>query len=129
VLLRIVAGNGKTRNKHRFRESSPAIDAFTRHAARRLLDGGEQILAKLERAADLIRRRSRTTMKKRSENKGMPKMDAEAFAGFLRLWITPPGRDVRPSPEVEAYLRYVAEHSPLTPAGLRTLGSHTDRAA
>ena len=75
------------------------------------------------------RMRIETTMKRLRRNEQEERMDAEAFAGFLRLWIAPPSRELRPSPEVEAYLRHVAERSPLSPVARRALAETTDRAA
>jgi len=48
-----------------------------------------------------------------------------AYAGFLKLWLTPPGAPDPNSSEVEAYLRHVNEHEPL-PA---QLFQHVDKAA
>jgi hypothetical protein len=41
------------------------------------------------------------------------RMDADAYAGFLKLWLTPSNRTPAPSPEVDAYLEYVNEREPL----------------
>lgn len=38
-----------------------------------------------------------------------PRMSPDAYAGFLRLMLTPLSREPRPSKELEAYLRYLGE--------------------
>lgn len=47
----------------------------------------------------------------RSFEKG--RMSADAYAGFLKLLITPAGTLPERSPEINAYLRYVSERAPL----------------
>ena len=57
------------------------------------------------------------------------RMSADAYAGFLKLWLTPSTREPRPSAEVDAYLRYANERSPL-PRNLSLPIRHpTNRAA
>ena len=56
-------------------------------------------------------------------------MDADAFAGFLKLWLTPAGREPRPSEEVDAYLRHASEREPLPESVRRIIGRPTGRAA
>lgn len=56
-------------------------------------------------------------------------MSADAFAGFLRLWLTPAGKAPRPSEEVDAYLAHVSERDPLPDSVRRILGRPTGRAA
>jgi hypothetical protein len=56
-------------------------------------------------------------------------MSADAFAGFLKLWLTPAGRLPRPSAEVDAYLRHANEREPLSDATRRAVGLPVDRAA
>lgn len=38
-----------------------------------------------------------------------PRMNADAYAGFLRLMLTPLSKDPKPSKELDAYLRYLGE--------------------
>ncbi len=38
-----------------------------------------------------------------------PEMSPDAYAGFLRLLLTPLSREPLPSKELDAYLRYLAE--------------------
>lgn len=40
-------------------------------------------------------------------------MSADAYAGFLKLWLTPAHRDVAITPEVDAYLRHASAREPL----------------
>ncbi len=56
-------------------------------------------------------------------------MSADAYAGFLKLWLKPQSRGTNPSSDVDAYLRYANEREPLSEASLRLLGGRTDRAA
>jgi hypothetical protein len=55
------------------------------------------------------------------------KMSPDAYAGFLKLWITPAGTLPERTPEIDAYLRHVSEVAPLE----YSVGNvtHTDRAA
>jgi hypothetical protein len=41
------------------------------------------------------------------------RMSHDAYAGFLKLWLTPANRVPRQSPEVDAYLRHANEREPL----------------
>lgn len=41
-----------------------------------------------------------------------PRMTNAAFAGFLRLLLTPLGEAPKPCPELDAYLRYLSRVSP-----------------
>ena len=43
------------------------------------------------------------------------RMDNEAYAGFLRLWLSAGTRIDNPTPDIEAYLRHVNEREPLPP--------------
>jgi hypothetical protein len=70
-----------------------------------------------------------TAMKNDSRNAKAAPMNADAYAGFLKLWLTPVGKAPAASPEVEAYLRYASEREPLSPAARRALGQPTNRAA
>lgn len=38
-----------------------------------------------------------------------PRMNPDAYAGFLRLLLTPLSDEPRPSKELDAYLRYVGQ--------------------
>ena len=57
------------------------------------------------------------------------RMSADEYAGFLKLWLTPSARISPHTPEVEAYLAYVARHDPLSDATRRAAGLTTGRAA
>jgi hypothetical protein len=57
------------------------------------------------------------------------RMSADAYAGFLKLWLTSPSRLPTPSPELDAYLEWANEREPLSDEARRVLGSPTDRAA
>lgn len=41
-----------------------------------------------------------------------PRMTNAAFAGFLRLLLTPLNEAPKPCPEVDAYLRYLSRANP-----------------
>ena len=56
------------------------------------------------------------------------RMSPDAYAGFLKLWLTPPGAADPNSADVEAYLSHVNRREPL-PAHLCGNGRHTDKAA
>jgi hypothetical protein len=56
-------------------------------------------------------------------------MSADAYAGFLKLWITPSRKTPASSPEIDAYLRYASERSPLSAISRRALGQLTEHAA
>ena len=56
-------------------------------------------------------------------------MSADAFAGFLKLWLAPAGKEPTRSPEVEAYLRHANQRDPLSRETRRVLGQTTERAA
>ena len=51
-------------------------------------------------------------MKKQTTQIRNSEMNADAYAGFLKLWLTPPTREPKNSPELEAYLRYANERQP-----------------
>jgi hypothetical protein len=57
-------------------------------------------------------------MKTLTRTRKATRMSADAYAGFLELWLTPANRTPAPSPEVDAYLAYVNERDPL-PGELR----------
>lgn len=46
-----------------------------------------------------------------------PRMSPDAYAGFLRLLLTPLTEEPRPSKEVDAYLRYLSDAGRFEPAG------------
>jgi hypothetical protein len=56
-------------------------------------------------------------------------MSADAYAGFLKLWITPTDEIPPMSPEVDAYLRHANERDPLSATTRRILGLPTHNAA
>lgn len=56
-------------------------------------------------------------------------MNADAYAGFLKLWLTPSSRVPRPSAELDAYLRHANRVDPLSDEVRRALGQPTERAA
>ena len=57
------------------------------------------------------------------------RMSPDAYAGFLKLWLTPATRQAEISGDVEAYLQYVREREPLSDATRRAAGLATGRAA
>jgi len=68
-------------------------------------------------------------MKKHLNTARTAPMNHDAYAGFLKLWLTPFSRIPEPSPEIDAYIRYVDEREPL-PACMAEMGAfRTDRAA
>lgn len=56
-------------------------------------------------------------------------MSPDAYAGFLRLWLTPSGRLPRLSSEIDAYLRHANRCEPLPAVVRRAIGHPTHRAA
>jgi hypothetical protein len=56
-------------------------------------------------------------------------MSPDAYAGFLKLWLTPAHREPKMTPEVEAYLRHVSEREPLSDDVRTVLGQPTRKAA
>lgn len=56
-------------------------------------------------------------------------MSAEAYAGFLKLWLTPASKVPQPSMEVDAYLRHVSSREPLSEESRRALGQIRVKAA
>lgn len=57
------------------------------------------------------------------------RMDSEAYAGFLKLLLTPADQVPESTPEIRAYLRYLAECEPLSDESRRALGEPSERAA
>jgi hypothetical protein len=76
----------------------------------------------------LTRRSETKTMRLVRNTKKRP-MSADAYAGFLKLWLTPASAPVPRTPEVDAYLAYANEREPLSKATRRAIGRPTDRAA
>jgi hypothetical protein len=68
-------------------------------------------------------------MKKASRTSAGATMSPDAYAGFLKLWLTPSDTLPSRSPEIDAYLRHVSEREPLSEPCLRALGQITVRAA
>lgn len=56
-------------------------------------------------------------------------MSADAYAGFLRLLLTPASRVPLPSADLDAYLQYVAEREPLSDTVRMVIGQPTVEAA
>jgi hypothetical protein len=56
-------------------------------------------------------------------------MDADAYAGFLKLWLTPSHELPSLDDEIRAYLRHLSEREPLNEESRRALGQPTRRAA
>ena len=68
-------------------------------------------------------------MKTISKRTGAHRMSADAYAGFLKLWLTPPSRMPKPSAEIDAYLEHVNARDPLSDTVRRAIGQPTERAA
>lgn len=49
-------------------------------------------------------------------------MSADAYAGFLKLWLTPAHKEPKMTSEVEAYLRHATEREPLSDEVRAALG-------
>jgi hypothetical protein len=56
-------------------------------------------------------------------------MSADAYAGFLKLLLTPVTQVPRRSPELDAYLRYLNEREPLSDATREAIGLSSKHAA
>jgi hypothetical protein len=56
-------------------------------------------------------------------------MSAEAYAGFLKLWLTPTHKLPSLDEEIRAYLRHASERDPLSRNVREVLGQPTRRAA
>lgn len=67
-------------------------------------------------------------MKKHTTPRRAP-MSADAYAGFLKLWLTPAHKAPQMTPEVEAYLRHANEQAPLNEESRRVLELTTRKAA
>ena len=68
-------------------------------------------------------------MKTRTFAAKTSRMDADAYAGFLKLWLTPANRVPAMTPEVEAYLRHANEREPLNETSRDALCQPARRAA
>ena len=55
-------------------------------------------------------------------------MSADAYAGFLKLWLTPAHREPPMTPEVQAYLRHASMRDPLSDDARRALGQTVEPA-
>lgn len=56
-------------------------------------------------------------------------MSADAYAGFLKLWLTPARTVPSITPEVQAYLRHANQQAPLNDESRRALSEPTRKAA
>ena len=68
-------------------------------------------------------------MNKRTTAPKPAPMDADAYAGFLKLWLTPSHKLPRLDDEIRAYLRHVSEREPLSDDAREALGQPTRKAA
>jgi hypothetical protein len=66
---------------------------------------------------------------KRRRNQTREPMSHDAYAGFLRLLLTPGGRIPKSTQDVDAYIRHANQVEPLSDATLMMLGHSTERAA
>lgn len=67
-------------------------------------------------------------MKKHAARPTAP-MSADAYAGFLKLWLTPASKEPKMTPEIDAYLREASAREPLSDTVREVLGQPTRRAA
>ncbi len=67
-------------------------------------------------------------MKTRNRNVRAP-MNHDAYAGFLKLLLTPTGTLPAGNSDVDAYIRHANRVEPLSPATRRVIGQPTGRAA
>ena len=56
-------------------------------------------------------------------------MSPDAYAGFLKLLLTPASRVPRPSAELDAYLAYLSAREPLSDTARMIIGQPTVDAA
>lgn len=68
-------------------------------------------------------------MKRHYRNSQRAEMSPDAYAGFLRLLLTPNDRVPTPSPELDAYLAYRSDVDPLPENVQRILGHSLVEAA
>ena len=70
-----------------------------------------------------------TPMKTRSIAPKPAPMSADAYAGFLKLWLTPTHKLPSLDEEIRAYLRHANERDPLSDNVREVLGQPTRKAA
>jgi hypothetical protein len=68
-------------------------------------------------------------MKRRERNGASAPMTHDAYAGFLKLLLTPGSRLPEGDADVDAYVRHANRLDPLSPQSRRALGHPTNRAA
>jgi hypothetical protein len=68
-------------------------------------------------------------MMRKHINKSGKSMSPDAYAGLLRLLLTPGGRLPKPSADVDAYIEHANRAEPLSAVSRRALGQRLDRAA
>jgi hypothetical protein len=68
-------------------------------------------------------------MKRTTRSATHAPMSPDAYAGFLRLWITPASKLPPRSPEVDAYVSFVSAREPLSAESRRLLGRPSRNAA
>jgi hypothetical protein len=68
-------------------------------------------------------------MKKPSADKPRPRLSHDAYAGFLRLWLTRASSIPAACPEVDAYLAFANRREPLPAPARRALARPIDEAA
>lgn len=66
---------------------------------------------------------------KNSSRRAKAPMSADAYAGFLKLFLTPSSKAPELSRDVQSYLRHVSEREPLSAATRKLIGQQTERAA
>ncbi len=69
-----------------------------------------------------------TPMQKHTSPRRAP-MSADAYAGFLKLWLTPAHKAPAITPEVEAYLHHANQQAPLNDESRRVLDQTLRKAA
>lgn len=68
-------------------------------------------------------------MKTRSIAPKPAPMDADAYAGFLKLWLTPAQKLPSLDQEIRAYLRHISEREPLNDESRGAIRQPTRKAA
>jgi hypothetical protein len=68
-------------------------------------------------------------MNVRKLDRGSDPMSHDAYAGFLKLLLTPAGKPVAGSPEIDAFIEYLNEREPLPDSARRALNLPTENAA
>lgn len=56
-------------------------------------------------------------------------MSADAYAGFLKLWLTPASQLPKRSAEVDAYIQHANARDPLSDTVRHAIGQPTEQAA